>query len=186
MSFWLARHAPVLLAAGTCYGAQDVAAEPVATLAAAQRLAALLPRGVRVRCSPLQRCVQLAQQLHILRSDLVWQNDARLAEMNFGQWEGVPWANIPRPAFDAWMQDFGWHRFGGVESVNEMLQRVAAAWDVRHADGDLWLTHAGVGRCVALLAQGQRQVAQAADWPQDGMALGACCLLTDTGLQSVK
>jgi len=187
MSLWLARHAPVLLETGRCYGAMDVAADTAATLEAAGRLAGLLPVGLRVRCSPLRRCVQLAQQLQVLRADLVWQCDARLVEMNFGTWEGVPWRDIPRPAFDAWMQDFPWHRFGGVESVNEMLQRVASVWDTRYRGsdgaGEVWVTHAGVVRCVALLAQGRRRVAQASDWPQDGLDLGGCCRVSDAGLQ---
>ena len=60
---WIARHAPVLLPPGTCYGRLDAPADPAATAASAQRLANCLPQGLSARHSPLQRCALLAHQL---------------------------------------------------------------------------------------------------------------------------
>ena len=40
---WIARHAPVLLPPGTCYGRLDAPADPIATTTSAQRLAERLP-----------------------------------------------------------------------------------------------------------------------------------------------
>jgi hypothetical protein len=96
-----------------------------ATQHAAQGLAAELPEKAELWVSPLQRCELLAQSLRGLRPDLPCKTDARLVEMNFGHWEGVAWADIPRTALDAWTADFGNHRFGGVESANAVLSRVA-------------------------------------------------------------
>src|SRR3989344_6090949 len=57
---WLVRHAQPLVAPGTCYGALDIPADPAATRAAAEHLAAALPPQSRVIHSTLQRCEQLA------------------------------------------------------------------------------------------------------------------------------
>lgn len=179
MKLWLARHAQPLVASGICYGATDLAADAQATRQAALALASSLPGGVALLCSPLQRCEQLARGLCELRADLSCQTDARLAEMNFGCWEGQRWDAIPRAAYDSWTADFGPHRFGGRESVNELLQRVACVWDeTRRAGTDVvWITHAGVIRAATLIAQGVRQLEQAAQWPLEAPAFGGCCVL---------
>ena len=54
------------------------------------------------------------------------------------------------------------------ESVNELLQRVAAARAEAQALGQdaVWVTHAGVLRALALLDQGLRTLDQAPQWPQ--------------------
>ncbi|HZF82948.1 MAG TPA: histidine phosphatase family protein, partial [Burkholderiaceae bacterium] len=102
MKLWLQRHAPVLCAPGLCYGATDHAAEDEATQAAAAALAAELPTGVVPWTSPLRRCVGLAQALAALRPDLPPARvDARLAEMDFGAWEGQAWQAIARAELEA-------------------------------------------------------------------------------------
>lgn len=179
MKLWLARHAQPLIEPGICYGASNVAADVQATLQAAQALAGILPRGIALRSSPLQRCEQLTQRLQGLRPDLTYTTDARLAEMDFGCWEGQRWDAIPPAAYDDWMAAFGRHRFGGHESVMEFMQRVASVWDeATQAECDaVWITHAGVIRAATLLAQGVREVQQAVQWPQDAPGFGGWCVL---------
>lgn len=179
MRLWLARHAQPLIAPGLCYGATDVAADAPGTLAAAQQLAECLPPGLVFYASPLQRCERLAQCLQGLRPDLTYKTDARLAEIDFGCWEGQAWDQIPPAAYDAWTADFGGHRFGGRESVGAFMQRVAGAWDeAAHAGRDaLWVTHAGVIRAATLLAQGIRTVQLASDWPATAPGFGQWCTL---------
>jgi alpha-ribazole phosphatase len=174
MAIWLIRHAQVMLPPGVCYGVTDVPAEPAATLAAARALAEVLPEGLALRVSPLQRCEQLAQSLKGLRPDLIPHTDPALAEMDFGCWEGQPWSNIPKSALDAWVADFARHRFGGRESVAEVMQRVARAWDASRAQpaDSAWLTHAGVIRAATLLHQGLRQLHSAEQWPKDAPGFG--------------
>ena len=174
MSLWLARHAKPLIAPGICYGALDIAADAELTQTAAQALASELPQGSGVQVSPLTRCQQLAQALQTLRPDLRFSTNPHLREMDFGHWEGVPWADIPRAAVDAWTADFAYHRFGGKESANEVLARVACAWDALPADSvTLWIAHAGVAQACALLQQGIRHAARATDWPLSALAYGA-------------
>jgi alpha-ribazole phosphatase len=174
MKLWLVRHARPLIDAGICYGATDVPADAAHTQATATQLAPLLPAGLTVWTSPLQRCQALAEQILALRPDLQLRLDVRLREMDFGCWEGQRWDAIPRAAYDDWTANFGAARFGGRESVNELLQRVAAARAEAQALGQdaVWVTHAGVLRAMALLDQGLSTLDQAPQWPQAVAAWG--------------
>ena len=178
MKLWIVRHAKPLIEGGLCYGALDVAADAPHTLQAAHALAQALPVRCRVSVSPLQRCMQLAHALSDLRNDLIPRTDERLREMDFGTWEGAAWDAIPLAAMQAWTDDFGAHRFGGVESANEVLARVADLWHAARQQPDenqVWITHAGVARAAHLLAQGIRSVDSASQWPKDAPGYGQWC-----------
>ena len=179
---WLVRHAQPLVAPGLCYGRLDMAADAAATAACAQSLAAALPARVWLaQHSPLQRCEQLAHALHGLRPDLALSADARLQELDFGQWEGRAWDAIGRASVDAWTADFASHRPGGGESLAGMLQRVAAALAAARLQANaatgrdvLWITHAGVARCVHwLLQHGSATLPSADQWPVAAPGFGA-------------
>jgi alpha-ribazole phosphatase len=171
---WLVRHAKPLIESGVCYGRLDRPADVEATAACARALAEALPCGIRIICSPLQRCEQLTHVLCRLRADLTYQTDTRLQEMDFGQWEGRRWDDIGAAALDAWVADFAHYRPGGGESVSAFMQRVAAAWDETVSTAEtLWITHAGVIRAATLLQSGQREIARAAQWPAAAPAFGS-------------
>ena len=181
MKLWLLRHAQVDLGPGLCYGASDVSALADATRAAAEAMAPMLPQGAPLVASGLARAAQLAAAVLSLRPDLqTLPGDPRLNEMHFGQWELQPWNAIPRTAFDAWMADFAHHRFGGMESTQQVLDRVHAAlndWRSRsqtHMSADvIWVTHAGVIRAVQYLAvHGSRPIHNASEWPVEAPAPG--------------
>ena len=170
---WLVRHAAPLVAPGTCYGALDVPADAQATRAAAERLSTALPPGARVAHSTLQRCELLAHDLQALRPDLTFAPDARLREMDFGCWEGQTWDAIGKSAIDTWVAGFATHAPGGGESLAHMLHRVAAAlqtaqaWRTEQGVKEVvWITHAGVARCVAWLQErGESALPRSDDWP---------------------
>ncbi|MBA4261838.1 MAG: phosphoglycerate kinase [Comamonadaceae bacterium] len=172
MKLWLLRHAKVALDAGLCYGASDVSASSALTLRAAQTAAALLPPGLPVWVSGLGRAQQLAQALVRLRPDLGTPTiDTRLNEINFGHWELQPWDTIPRAAFDLWLADFAQHRFGGAESTQQLMDRVAQALAELRASGlneALWITHAGVIRAAQfVVANGRGPIRCASQWPRE-------------------
>ncbi len=172
---WLVRHARPLIDPGVCYGATDVAVDPQHNEEAARMLARALGPHATLHCSPLRRCTELADALCGLRPDLQWRRDARIAEMDFGCWEGIAWAAIPRPELDRWSAEFATLRFGGAESVQQMMDRVRAAWNdcLGAAGSHVWLTHAGVIRCATLLSRGVHTVTDARQWPNEPLAFGS-------------
>ena len=193
---WLVRHAQPLVAPGTCYGALDVLADPAATRAAAERLAAALPPGAQVFHSTLQRCELLALDLQALRPDLASKADVRLREMDFGSWEGRTWADIGKPAIDTWTAAFAAHAPGGGESLSAVLARVSLALQdaqrlctaeaAETTQDVVWITHAGVARCVAWLQQAQDKDSEAAmprpdEWPVAAPAWGEWEIRSLTG-----
>ena len=180
MKLWLVRHAQPLIAPGICYGATDIPADTAATRQAAQALAMTLPPGIRVITSPLQRCEQLMQYIRGLRPDLNCKSDARLKEMDFGCWEGQRWSDIAPSELAQWTDNFGHWRFGGVESVQDVMARVAELWDEMRTDLDdaVWITHAGVIRAAILLSHGVREVTRAEQWPSADIAFGRATMLS--------
>lgn len=151
MGLTLVRHTRVLAGDGLCYGRADV---PLAAgfAADAAAVAAGLTRPDRLVTSPQDRCRRLAEDLG-RRFGLAAAVDPDLHEMDFGRWEGRPWASIPRPEVDAWAADFLGARPHGGESVAMLLDRVTAALH-RWAEGAvLAVTHKGVIR-AALVATG--------------------------------
>lgn len=174
MRIWLVRHARPLVEAGLCYGALDVAADEVETLSAAQRLARELPPSVDVLVSPRRRCTQLAHALGALRPDLPARADPRLAEMDFGGWEGRTWDCLDRSELDAWAGDFPHYRAGGTgESTAQFIGRVRQVLEEARAAGrdQAWIAHGGVFKAM-LLCQSGCTVGSISDWPRQTLAWG--------------
>ena len=178
-SLWLVRHALPLIDKGICYGQLDVKADPLHTQQCADALDRVLPAGVHVFTSPLQRCELLAQAFIGLQPGLTIKKDTRLQEMNFGQWEGCPWADIDETELTAWTDNFAHYRAGATgESAGQFMARVASAFDALDPALDtVWITHAGVIRAVTLIAQGIRHISRADQWPTDAPAYGQWCKL---------
>ena len=146
------RHPKPAVEPGTCYGSLDVGVDAVDAAALLARLRTMLPREVALASSPLRRCADLARALHADG----WpapQLDARLAEMNFGAWEGCRWDEIARDEVDAWSADIVGYRPPGGETVAELAQRAATALR------ELAAQHAHVGALVAITHAGVLQTA---------------------------
>lgn len=141
MILHLIRHPRPLVPADTCYGRLDVAADGVE--AAAERLRALLPAGLPVWTSPLVRCRVLAEALH--PAPVV---DGRLAEMDFGEWEGRTWQDIGPAALDAWAADVAAFTPPGGESALMLQARVLGFVAELEAEEAVLVTHAGVMRVL--------------------------------------
>ena len=182
MKLWLLRHARVTLEPGLCYGASDVPADAALTQAAVETAASMLPQGLSVWVSGLGRAQQLARALQALRPDLRPAiTDVRLNEMDFGHWELRRWDAVPRDAFDTWMADFAHHRFGGAESTQRLIDRVADALQSLRDSGApeaVWITHAGVIRAARFVAaHGNGPISDVAQWPREAPEPGGhCCM----------
>src|SRR5438105_8585103 len=174
MRLWVVRHARPVVDEGMCYGALDVPAHEAETRAAARALATVLPAALDVVCSPLRRCRQLADELAVLRPDLTFTRDPRLAEMNFGHWEGRLWADIDRAELDAWARDFAGYPAGGNgESVAAFMSRVGQRLDESRSTAreQAWITHGGAFKSLLLLQSGQK-LPSASGWPVHTLAWG--------------
>lgn len=149
------RHPPLPQMRGTCYGRLDAMPEAQAFVDAAAALAAQLPDRP-LACSPSLRCRRLAEALHADalargRSPRPPRVDARLRELDFGDWEGQRWDAIPRAALEAWSADVAGFAPPGGESFDSLVDRVREALGA--LDGPhVVVTHAGVIRAAHRLA----------------------------------
>ena len=158
------RHPRTRAAAGCCLGRTDAPVDPRKSKRLAHRIRAWARRHrlPRVVCtSPLQRGADVGRWL--ARWGWCHQVDARLAELDFGAWDGRPWAEIARADIDAWCADFVAHRPGGGESVGALLARCAQF--VGEAPNACVVGHAGWIGAVMWWGQGGGKPPDAASWP---------------------
>ncbi len=150
---YLVRHAQPQIQTGICYGRTDLALEPKAQVQLLVKLQAKIPKQIQLLTSPLQRCEQTAQEL----AALGWQApqiDPRVAEMNFGDWEGQPWNEIERSQIDEWAKDIVNYRPPQGESVKDLAQRALEAVSELSFEQDVAIiTHAGVIQVLTKLLQ---------------------------------
>lgn len=142
---WAVRHARIEVAHGLCYGHTDWQVDADATQHQAAQLAQQLP-ALPIISSPLLRCRQLAQAL----ADLTQQPlriEKRLIEMNFGDWEGLPWAQIERRDLDTWAANPVEFAAPNGESFADLISRVKAVQREQKTSA-IWITHAGVIRAL--------------------------------------
>ena len=113
------RHTAVEVEPGTCYGASDVGLRstfPAEAEAVAERLKGA--RFAAVYTSPLSRAVRLARACGYAGT----VEDARLAEMDFGEWEMRRWDEISDPRLKQWYADY----FNVVPTGGESFMQVQA------------------------------------------------------------
>lgn len=149
MELYLVRHTTPDIPAGVCYGHADLDLQ----VDAAGEIAAVRDKLADVRpaafyTSPLLRCRRLAEALPWGEA----QQDARLKEMHFGEWEMQPWEAIPRETFDHWAERFVEHAPPGGESFRDLYRRASAFFiecAEKHAGQPVVaVTHAGVIRSL--------------------------------------
>jgi alpha-ribazole phosphatase len=138
---FLIRHPRPLVEDGLCYGRLDVDCEDPQHVAA--RIRTLLPEGTPVISSPLRRARRLAEAL-----DPKAGIDARLSEIDFGEWEGKRWNDIERTALDVWAADVLNFVPPGGESVAGLKQRALAFAASLDSPRVALVTHAGIIRAL--------------------------------------
>jgi len=136
VDIYLIRHTRPDLGPGICYGQLDVALAPdcegdIAAVSARLGAAA----GAPVVTPSTQRCRRLADALAAVRASRVVVEE-RLRELDFGEWEGLPWDEIPRVQTDVWTRDIWNQAAPGGESYAALHERVAAAWETLEARAD--------------------------------------------------
>lgn len=160
---YLIRHTSVEKMEGICYGQSDVKLSEWFELEAGnvQRKLAELPYD-SIISSPLSRCCHLASCLN----GTVY-TDRRLMEMNFGEWELLPWTEIyHRAEGKKWFGDYLHEAPPGGESFQSMIRRVSEFIGEVCTDDKVIVivTHAGTIRAF-LAAMGLVAMDQAFDIP---------------------
>lgn len=147
----LVRHTSVDCGPTVCYGQTDVDISATFETEALKVKQSLDGRKFdAIYTSPLQRCTKLASFCGF--DTPIW--DKRLMELNFGDWEGIPWAEITDPRIDDWYKDWINTKTTNGESFADQVARVRNFLDELKTLGHsevLIFTHAGIIRAVAIL-----------------------------------
>lgn len=175
MQVFLIRHPQPLIAAGICYGRLDV--DCVDPLPIAADLRPRIPTGTPVFTSPLRRARQLAEAI---APEVII--DERLAEIDFGAWEGRAWDDIERHALDAWAADVRGFVPPGGESVAQLQARAVDFASTLNSFNSLGVpnvalvAHAGILRALA----GHWRQLPFAEWTQLQFDFGSLTEITIT------
>lgn len=161
------RHPAAQGVAGRCIGRTDVAVDRRRI----KRLAHRIRRHARrdnlprlILTSPLRRSADVGRLL----AAWGWRHcvDPRLAELDFGSWDGLPWREIEAAAVDAWCSDFLRHAPGGGESLESLLVRCRHfVDDAVHGPVRCVVGHAGWINAARWLAGRHPSPPTAAEWP---------------------
>lgn len=146
MEIYLIRHTTPAIESGTCYGASDVDVAAGFETEAARLKPLLPPATLDVYTSPLQRCEKLAAALF----GNGYTKDDRLKEMNFGDWEMLPWDSISRSALRKWADNVVFEHIPGGESYEELYTRSIQLLEeiIEKGNNAALVTHGGVIRCI--------------------------------------
>lgn len=154
MEVILIRHTAVDVPHGVCYGQTDV---PLKSSFHAEadnvnmRLKELAPFDY-VYCSPLSRCVKLAEWCGYKNAE----RDNRLLEINMGEWEMQRYDDIADPRLKEWYADYLNVPVTGGESFAMQYMRVSSFLD--ELKGKSYqkvaiFTHGGVTVCAQIYAK---------------------------------
>jgi alpha-ribazole phosphatase len=141
------RHPKPAVEAGICYGQLDLDIHAEGRLQIRHAIKTI-PRARAVVASPALRCRDLAQAI-ATQYELEPQFDDRLWEMHMGDWEGLPWREIPRELSEPWMKDPYNLRCPGGESFRDLQLRVLAAIKSLNPETVI-VCHAGPIRAVQM------------------------------------
>ncbi|HJY12345.1 MAG TPA: alpha-ribazole phosphatase [Flavobacterium sp.] len=123
MEIYLVRHTETACKKGICYGQSDVnLAEPFDSVF--KNILLQLPSEAIILSSPLKRCVILAKYIRDNIKTIFYQEDKRLMEMDFGDWEMKNWNDILPEQLNPWMEDFVNVSASNGESFVELHNRV--------------------------------------------------------------
>lgn len=137
------RHPRAVGAAGRCIGRTDLRCDPRRAKRLAHRIRKAARRDGALRevwTSPLARSASVGRWLR--RWGWRHRIDPRVAELDFGAWDGARWSDIGAQPVAAWCADFAMHAPGGGESVDQLLRRCEAVLHELPVGASV-VTHAG-------------------------------------------
>ncbi len=153
MDVYLVRHTTPNVKSDICYGQADVGLASTFDDEFNQlntKISHLV--DPLVFTSPLQRCLNLAQKAVEHFNFRSLKTDERLLELNFGDWELKPWADIPQGVLGEWSDEHVKEAPPNGESYFQLHQRAAEflkdLGECKHSKEALVFTHAGVIRAL--------------------------------------
>lgn len=170
IAVWVWRHPRPDGAKGLCVGARcDLSVDRRRAKRLARRIQAHARRhrmAHEVWTSPMRRCANVGSWL----KRWGWRHctDPALAEIDFGSWDGRPWAAIPKEDIDAWVADFVGFAPEGGETLNALLAR-ASTW----SRGALVVSHGGWMLARRWSQERPGETPRAGQWPAPP-AYGEC------------
>jgi len=151
----LLRHPTPHIAPGLIYGRMDVPLADSATTETQRLIDALAGwQGATVWSSPRGRCRIPAEAIARALQCPPPRLDARLRELDFGDWEGRLWPTIDRAALDAWAAAPADFAPPGGEHGASLIARVSAFWHALPDGSHIVVTHGGPLKVLAALARG--------------------------------
>lgn len=172
MVLYIWRHPKPIAANGFCIGQTDISVDKRKI----KRLANKIQRFVRfhqlpkvIWVSPLQRSLKVGEIL--APHGFQYHVAPELAEIDFGGWDGRPWAQIPKQQIDDWCDHFADFAPKGGESLQQLFERVENWLNEMAAQNSgqkpvLAVGHAGWINAASMIAARQEAPKIAADWPQ--------------------
>ncbi|KQS30921.1 alpha-ribazole phosphatase [Dyadobacter sp. Leaf189] len=152
MEIYLIRHTTPALSPGLIYGRLEVALTEDFEKEF-ETIKTQLPADFdQVYSSPATRCTLLAGKIAP-----AFTTDLRLAELDFGDWEGKAWDTVDQNDLQKWMDDFVNCRVPGGESMIDLQQRVSTFWNElieTKLQRIAIVTHAGVIRMLLTIYRG--------------------------------
>lgn len=147
MKIYLIRHTTPKVEKGICYGQADLDITET-FLEEVEAIKPHLPsEGIKIYSSPLQRCKKLADALFDGFEIDVHED---LMELNCGQWELLPWNDIPKEEIQPWMDDFVNVPVPKGESYVDLHNRVVNRFNeiVSKQESAVIVAHGGVLRSI--------------------------------------
>ena len=147
---YLFRHFETQFSSSICYGQYDV---PLKSNYYFQHF--VLRKKIQelrihsIYTSPLKRCLKTVKILSLKKPFIVSNG---LKEISFGNWEGIPWNDIPGNQIEDWSNDLLHYTPGNGENYSAFRRRIQNTFSQfqkvnRHKD-ILLICHAGVIRCL--------------------------------------
>ncbi|XDD45970.1 histidine phosphatase family protein [Leptospira sp. WS39.C2] len=130
MDLYLIRHPETSAPKGTCYGRTDFSLKYPVEDTADSTFSYLPPNFDNFVSSPAPRAMKLAKaflnkyDLNQNPTNFQLNTDERLLEMDFGDWDGKLWEEIPRKETIPWMKDFVNARTPNGEAFTDLIRRV--------------------------------------------------------------
>lgn len=170
-TFYLWRHPKPINATGRCIGHTDLLVDKRKLRRLANHIHVFtrhhrLPKVIWL--SSLQRSRGVGDIL--AKRGFVCHISTQLCEIDFGDWDGRPWAAIAKAEIDAWCANFADFTPNSGENVQQLYQRVRL-WLTQQSESQtqptsvLVVGHAGwiTAACMVWANQGVPQ--QPSDWP---------------------